>query len=120
MPTKNSYFASDFHLGIPDRQSSLVREKKLIRWLTMVELDAEAIYLLGDLFDFWYEYKTVVPRGYTRLFSKLAELTEKGIPVHFFKGNHDLWAFDYLNEESGVIIHNDTLQIELKGKKFFL
>lgn len=120
-PTKtNIYFASDFHLGIPDRQSSLVREKRLIRWLDMVQQDAEAIYLMGDLFDFWYEYKTVVPKGYTRLFSKLAEITEKGIPVHFFKGNHDFWAFDYLNEEAGVIIHDDYQEIELKGRKFFL
>ena len=114
------YFASDFHLGIPDRLSSLSREKKLVRWLTMVEKDAEAIYLMGDLFDFWFEYKTVVPKGYTRLFSKLAEITEKGTPVHFFRGNHDLWAFNYLNEESGVIIHNASLEVELKGKKFFL
>jgi len=114
------YFASDFHLGIPDRFSSLVREKKLIRWLDMVKEDAEAIYLLGDLFDFWFEYKTVVPKGYTRLFSKLAEITEKGIPVHFFRGNHDLWAFNYLNDESGVIIHDNILEVELKGTKFFL
>jgi UDP-2,3-diacylglucosamine hydrolase len=114
------YFASDFHLGIPDRDSSLVREKKLIRWLDMVQQDAEAIYLMGDLFDFWFEYKNVVPKGYTRLFSKLAEITEKGIPVHFFKGNHDFWAFDYLHEESGVTIHDDTQEIELKGRKFFL
>jgi UDP-2,3-diacylglucosamine hydrolase len=120
-PHKTSiYFASDFHLGIPDRISSLVREKRLIRWLDMVAADAEAIYLMGDLFDFWYEYKTVVPKGYTRLFSKLAELNEKGIPVHFFKGNHDFWAFDYLNEEAGVTIHDDTLEITLKGRNFFL
>ena len=108
------YFASDFHLGIPDRDSSLVREKKLIRWLDMVQQDAEAIYLMGDLFDFWFEYKNVVPKGYTRLFSKLAEITEKGIPVHFFKGNHDFWAFDYLHAESVVTIHDDTQEIELK------
>jgi UDP-2,3-diacylglucosamine hydrolase len=117
---KSIYFASDFHLGIPDRQSSLVREKRLIRWLDMVKQDAEVIYLMGDLFDFWFEYKTVVPKGYTRLFSKLAEITEAGIPVHFFKGNHDLWAFTYLNEESGVIIHDNPQEIELKGKNFYL
>lgn len=114
------YFASDFHLGIPDLKSSLIREKKLIRWLEMVSADAEAIYLMGDLFDFWYEYKTVVPKGYSRLFSKLSEITEKGIPVHFFKGNHDFWAFDYLNTESGVIIHDGTQEINLKGKNFLL
>jgi len=119
-PKTNIYFASDFHLGIPDRKTSLIREKKLIRWLDMVAQDAEAIYLLGDLFDFWYEYKTVVPKGYTRLFSKLAELTDKGIPIHFFKGNHDFWAFDYLNEEAGVEIHDGIQEISLKGKKFFL
>lgn len=116
----NIYFASDFHLGIPDRLSSLVREKKLIRWLDMVQKDAEAIYLMGDLFDFWFEYKTVVPKGYTQLLSKLAEITEKGIPIHFFKGNHDFWAFSYLNEEAGVIIHDDSQEIVLKGKNFFL
>lgn len=114
------YFASDFHLGIPDKDSSLIREKKLIRWLDMIEKDAEAIYLMGDLFDFWFEYKTVVPKGYTRLFSKLADLTDKGIPVHFFRGNHDLWAFNYLAEESGVIIHNDFQEVELKGQRFYL
>jgi len=119
-PNTNIYFASDFHLGIPDRKTSLIREKRLIRWLDMVAQDAEAIYLLGDLFDFWYEYKTVVPKGYTRLFSKLAELTDKGIPIHFFKGNHDFWAFDYLNEEAGVEIHDGIQEISLKGKKFFL
>jgi UDP-2,3-diacylglucosamine hydrolase len=117
---KNVYFASDFHLGIPDKESSLIREKRLIRWLDMVSDDAEAIYLMGDLFDFWYEYKTVVPKGYTRLFSKLAQLNEKEIPVHFFKGNHDFWAFDYLNEEAGVIIHDDSQEITLKGKNFLL
>lgn len=116
----NIYFASDFHLGIPDLKSSLVREKKLIRWLDMISEDAEAIYLLGDLFDFWFEYKTVVPKGYTRLFSKLADLTERGIPVHFFKGNHDFWAFDYLNKEAGVSIHDGSQQVNLKGKNFFL
>ena len=114
------YFASDFHLGIPDRQSSLVREKRLIRWLSSIENDAEAIYLMGDLFDFWFEYRTVVPKGFTRLFSKLAELTDKGIPVHFFKGNHDFWAFDYLHEESGVTIHDDTQElIEFEKEYFF-
>jgi len=117
---KNIYFASDFHLGVPDRQSSLQREKKLIRWFEVVQQDAEAIYLMGDLFDFWYEYKTVVPKGYTRLFSKLAELTENGIPIHFFKGNHDFWAFDYLNEEAGVTLHDGSQVIELKGSKFLL
>jgi UDP-2,3-diacylglucosamine hydrolase len=119
-PNGKIYFASDFHLGIPDRESSLLREKKFIRWLNEIEPDAEAIYLMGDLFDFWFEYRTVVPRGYTRLFARLAEITEKGIPVHFFRGNHDLWAFSYLNEESGVTLHDHTLKIRLKGKNFFL
>jgi UDP-2,3-diacylglucosamine hydrolase len=117
---KRFYFASDFHLGIPDYQSSLLREKKLIRWLDHVRTDAAAIFLLGDLFDFWFEYKTVVPKGYTRLFSKLAEITDSGIPVHFFRGNHDFWAFDYLNTEAGVIIHEASLNAELYGKKFFM
>ncbi|MDG1136553.1 MAG: metallophosphoesterase, partial [Bacteroidales bacterium] len=86
------YFASDFHLGIPDHESSLLREKKLVRWLDMVSKDADEIFLMGDLFDFWFEYKYVVPKGYVRLLGKLAEITDDGIPVHMFRGNHDIWA----------------------------
>ena len=101
-PEKKIYFASDFHLGVPDYESSLVREKHIVKWLDEIKSDAEEIYLLGDVFDFWFEYKTVVPRGYVRLLGKIAELTDKGIIVHYFTGNHDMWTFDYLSKELNV------------------
>lgn len=119
---KNSkiYFASDFHLGIPDHESSLVREKKLVRWLDFIEKDADEIFLMGDIFDFWFEYKYVIPKGYVRLLGKIAEITDKGIPVHIFRGNHDIWAFDYLEKELGVHLHRKPQIREFDGKKFFL
>jgi len=114
------YFASDFHLGIPDRESSLKREKILVRWLDKVSADATAIFLMGDVFDFWFEYKYVVPKGYVRLLGKIAEITDSGIPVHLFRGNHDVWAFDYLNKELGVHLHRNAFVYEFEGKKLFL
>lgn len=114
------YFASDFHLGIPDYQSSLLREKKLVRWLDMVSDDADEIFLMGDIFDFWFEYKYVIPKGYVRLLGKIAELTDKGIPINVFKGNHDIWAFDYLSKELNVILHRKPTIREFDGKKLFL
>lgn len=117
---KAVYFASDFHFGIPDRQGSLERERKFVRWLDDVKVDASAIYLMGDLFDFWYEYKTVVPKGYVRMLGKLGEITDSGIEVHLFRGNHDLWAFSYLHNELGIILHRESQIIQLSGKKFFL
>lgn len=114
------YFASDFHLGIPDHDSSLQREKLLVKWLEMVEKDADEIYLMGDVFDFWFEYKMVIPKGFARLFGKLAEITDKGIPVYLFRGNHDIWAFDYLNKELGIQLHRESVIREWNGKKFFL
>lgn len=114
------YFASDFHLGIPDQASSLLREKKIVSWLDHISSDAAEIYLLGDVFDFWFEYKTVVPKGYIRLMGKLAEITDKGIPVHLFTGNHDVWAFDYLNKEINVQIHRQPEIREILGKRFYL
>jgi UDP-2,3-diacylglucosamine hydrolase len=101
------YFASDFHLGIPDQANSLVREKLLVSWLEMARKDAAEIYLMGDLFDFWFEYRTAIPRGYARLLGKLAEITDSGIPVHLFRGNHDMWAFTYLREEINIRLHRD-------------
>jgi UDP-2,3-diacylglucosamine hydrolase len=114
------YFASDFHLGIPDHESSLEREKLLLKWLEMVEQDADELFLMGDIFDFWFEYKTVIPKGFARLFGKLAQITDKGIPVYLFRGNHDIWAFDYLNKELGIILYRQSLVREWNGKKFFL
>lgn len=114
------YFASDFHLGIPDAERSLKREKMLVRWLDKVSEDATAIYLMGDVFDFWFEYKYVVPKGYVRLLGKIAEITDNGIPVHLFRGNHDVWAFDYLTKEMNVQLHRKPEISEFDGKKLFL
>lgn len=117
---KKIYFASDFHLGAPTRRESLERERLIVRWLEEIQPQAEAVYLLGDIFDFWFEYRKTVPRGFVRFLGKLAELTDKGIPVHFFTGNHDLWIFDYLPEEVGLIIHQGPCEVTLKGKRFYL
>jgi len=113
------YFASDFHLGIPDSKSSLVREKKLVSWLDHVSADAGEIFLMGDVFDFWFEYKYVIPKGYVRLLGKLAEITDSGIPIHLFKGNHDIWAFNYLKNELNIQLHRRPVIREIDGKKFF-
>jgi len=114
------YFVSDAHLGFPNAKESLVREKLLVKWLNEASKDATEIYLLGDIFDFWFEYKRVVPKGYSRLLGKLAELTDNGIIVHFFTGNHDLWVFDYLPNEVGVIVHRDREVRTINGKKMFI
>ncbi len=114
------YFASDFHLGIPDHDRSLEREKKLVAWLDAAAADAAEIFLMGDLFDFWFEYKTAIPRGYARLLGKLAEITDSGIPVHLFRGNHDMWAFDYLTSELNIILHRDPEFRTFGGKNFYL
>lgn len=117
---KNIYFASDFHLGIPNQARSLAREKKLVSWLEMARVDAAEIFLMGDLFDFWFEYKTAIPRGYARLLGKLAEITDSGIPVHLFRGNHDMWAFNYLTEELNIQLHRDPEFREFNGVPFYL
>ena len=116
----NIFFASDFHLGIPDHDSSLVREKKLVSWLDEISGQASEIFLMGDIFDFWFEYGSVVPKGYVRLLGKLAEITDADIPVHLFKGNHDIWAFDYLRKEVGLILHRHPKILQLGGKTFYL
>jgi len=121
MSTRNKlYFASDFHLGSPSYASSRVREDKLVRWLDMIKADAAEVFIMGDAFDFWFEYKTVVPKGYIRYFGKLAELADAGIKINIFKGNHDMWVFDYFTKEFGATIISDELVIERNGKKFFL
>lgn len=117
---KKVYFASDFHFGIPDYNSSLERERLLIQWLDEVKEDAAEIFLMGDLFDFWFEYKKVIPKGFVRLLGKLAELCDSGIPVHLFRGNHDVWAFDYLNKEIGMNLHRAPVLRSFNGKIFFL
>ena len=119
-PGKKIYFASDFHLGIPTYEKSLEREKRIVSWLDKIEKDAEEIYLLGDVFDFWFEYKTVVPRGYVRLLGKLASITDRGIPVHYFTGNHDMWTFDYLQHELNVKIYREPIEASYNGKTFYI
>ncbi|MBE0650303.1 MAG: UDP-2,3-diacylglucosamine diphosphatase [Bacteroidales bacterium] len=114
------YFISDFHLGIPDHDSSLEREKLLVQWLDMAWKDAAEIFLMGDIFDFWFEYKTVVPKGYVRFLGKLAEIADSGVPVHVFRGNHDLWAFNYLEKEIGVKLYRKPIIREMYGKVFYL
>jgi UDP-2,3-diacylglucosamine hydrolase len=114
------YFISDFHLGVPDYQSSIEREKKIVRWLDQVKEDAKEIFILGDVFDFWFEYKSVVPKGYVRLLGKIAEITDSGTPIHFFTGNHDMWCFDYLPKETGVQLHKEPIAVTLNNYLFFI
>jgi UDP-2,3-diacylglucosamine hydrolase len=118
--TGKIYFSSDFHLGLPTGSPPIEREKKVVRWLNSVADDAKEIYLLGDIFDFWWEYKLVVPRGFTRFLGKVSEITDSGIPVHFFTGNHDMWVGDYLSGECGMIIHKSPVTSLFDGKKFHL
>ncbi len=120
MNGKNIYFASDFHLGAPNLEESREREQRVIRWLTSIQDDAKAIYLLGDLFDFWHEYKTVVPKGFVRFLAKLAELKENGIEIHVFTGNHDIWMYGYFEEELGIPVYHKETKIELSGKRFMI
>ena len=119
-PSKKIYFISDCHFGVPTHEKSLERERLFISWLDEVKMDAQEIFIMGDLFEFWYEYKTVIQKGYVRLLGKLAEITDSGIPVYFFRGNHDVWAFDYLAKEINIKIFPDTLVKEFNGKIFFL
>lgn len=108
------------HLGLPNHEKSIVREKLFVKWLKEIKNDAEEIYLLGDIFDFWFEYKRAVPRGFTRFLGTISEITDSGIPVHFFTGNHDIWVFDYLPQETGMVIHKKPITKEFNGKKFYL
>jgi UDP-2,3-diacylglucosamine hydrolase len=117
---KKIYFASDLHLGLHPVEKSRAREKLFVRWLGEIATDAAAIYLLGDIFDYWYEYRKVAPRGFTRTLGKLAELSDNGIKIHFFSGNHDVWVFDYLPSETGLIVHHEPFILEVNGFRFFL
>lgn len=117
---KKIFFASDAHLGARFHKDPLAIEKKLVRWLDSIKDEAMAIYFLGDMFDYWYEYKYVVPKGFIRFLGKLAELSDSGVEIHIFIGNHDIWMFDYLPNEIGAIIHRDVLITDLLGKRFFL
>ncbi len=117
---KKIYFASDFHLGVPTFELSLAREKKVVRWLDSIKHNAEEIFLVGDIFDFWWEYKYTIPKGQTRLLGKIAELTDSGIKVHFFTGNHDLWMRDYFIQELGVSVHHNPIRRIYNGKSFMI
>ena len=117
---KKIYFASDNHLGAPTRAASLPREQKFVRWLDAVKSDADAIFLLGDLFDFWFEYKAVVPKGFTRTLGKLAEITDAGIPVHYFVGNHDLWMNGYFEEELNIPVYHRPKAFTFNEKNFLI
>ena len=117
---KKIFFLSDFHLGVPDAESSLQREKLIVQFLDSIKQEAQTIFFVGDMFDFWYEYRKVVPRGFVRLLGKIAELTDAGITVHFFVGNHDMWMKNYFEKELGVPVYFNEKEFEFNGKKFLI
>lgn len=120
MQDKNVYFLSDAHLGAKLLNNNRERELMLVNFLQKIKPDCSELYLLGDMFDFWFEYKRVVPKGFVRFLAELADFTDHGIKVHFFTGNHDIWAFDYLEKECGVILHTTLLETEINGKSFLI
>ena len=117
---KKIYFASDQHFGAPTSELSFPREQKFVAWLDEIKGDAEAIFLLGDLFDFWFEYKTVVPKGFIRVLGKLAEIRDSGIPIYFFVGNHDLWMEDYFQKELNIPVFHDNQEYTFGDKTFLI
>ena len=119
-PGQKVYFASDNHLGAPTTQDSMPREKKFVAWLDEIKKDAAAIFLIGDLFDFWFEYKTVVPKGFTRTLGKLAELSDAGIPIFFFVGNHDLWMNGYFETELNIPVYHKPQDFVINDTRFFI
>ncbi len=119
-PGKKIYFLSDFHLGAPDYTSSLEREKKIVQFLDAAMQDAAVIFIVGDLFDFWYEYRTVVPKGYVRILGKMATITDSGIPIHFFVGNHDMWMKGYFQKELNIPVYFEPKTFEFSNKKFYI
>jgi UDP-2,3-diacylglucosamine hydrolase len=120
-PLRNkTYFFSDAHLGIGTLREDQERELRLVRFLDFIRRDAEQIFIVGDLFDYWFEYKTVVPKKYFRLFAKIAEITEKGIRIYFIAGNHDFWIKDYFRTELGMEIHLNPVEADIRGKRFFI
>jgi UDP-2,3-diacylglucosamine hydrolase len=117
---KNIYFISDVHLGAPALANNRERELLFARWLDFIRDDVAELYMLGDIFDFWFEYRKVVPRGFTRILGRLADLSDNGVSIHFFTGNHDVWVFDYLPNEIGLTLHCNEFITEISGKKFYL
>ena len=115
-PGKKLYLASDFHLGVPNAADSRQREARIVRWLESIEDDAQAVFLVGDIFDFWFEYKHVIPKGFVRLQGKLAELTDGGLPIIMFTGNHDMWMFDYFPTEFGIPVFREPKAYAVNGK----
>ncbi len=118
--SKKIFFLSDLHLGMHPADESREREKKVVEWLESIRDEAEEIYLLGDTFDYWFEYRKVVPRGFTRFLGTVSRITDAGIKVHYFTGNHDVWVFDYLPSETGVEVHRGPIVREYGGKKFYI
>ncbi len=117
---KKVYFSSDNHLGAPTAGESLPRERIYVRWLDTVKEDAAAIFLLGDLFDFWFEYRQVVPKGFVRVLGKLAEIRDSGIPIYFFVGNHDLWMNGYFEKELNIPVYHKAREFTIQNKKFLI
>ncbi len=117
---KKLYFASDFHLGAPDSETSKARERKIISWLDMIADDAAAIFLVGDIFDFWFEYKQVIPKGFIPFISKISQLRDRGIPILFFTGNHDLWMKDYFTVELGIPVYHHPIELVVEGQKILV
>ncbi|HLV23760.1 MAG TPA: UDP-2,3-diacylglucosamine diphosphatase, partial [Moheibacter sp.] len=117
---KKVYFASDQHLGAPNGEESRVRERRFVQWLDEIKADCQVLFLLGDLFDFWFEYKQVVPRGFVRVLGKLGELSDSGIQIYFFSGNHDLWMRDYLEKEIGAEVFHDRKSFQINDSRFFI
>jgi UDP-2,3-diacylglucosamine hydrolase len=111
------FFASDLHLGTPNHAVSLAREKTFVRWLSAIQSDCKTLFLVGDIFDFWFDYKTAIPKGFVRVLGKLAEMTDQGIDIHYFKGNHDMWLNGYFEQELGFIVHDDNYIFEENGVK---
>ncbi len=120
MPGKKIYFLSDFHLGAPNYVTSLEREKRVVTFLEEAKKDASHIFIVGDLFDFWYEYRTVVPKGYVRILGKMAEITDSGIPIYFFVGNHDMWMKGYFEKELNIPVYFEPAAFEFNHKKFLV
>jgi len=120
MAKDKTFFVADMHFGSDVFGSSSEREKRFVSWLDSIKMEAKAIYLLGDIFDFWFEYKKAVPRGFTRFLGKIAEMSDAGTEIHYFTGNHDIWVYDYLPKETGVILHKTPFVTEISGKTFYL
>ncbi len=117
---KKIFFASDFHLGVPTYEASLDREKRIVKWLDAIKGEAHSIYLLGDIFDFWFEYKHAIPKGFIRIQGKLAELRDAGIPITFFTGNHDMWMFDYFEKELSIPVRRKPISLIVGEHKFLI